>query len=61
MRVYRLLMKDSIEERMVALQVNKQLLGKGSMEKLKEEEKRKARLTALIDLFNLTTEEGGWH
>jgi len=54
-------MKDSIEERMVALQVNKQLLGKGSMEKLKEEEKRKARLTALIDLFNVTTEEGGWH
>jgi SWI/SNF-related matrix-associated actin-dependent regulator of chromatin subfamily A3 len=50
-RVYRLVMKDSIEERIIALQEAKAALGKGTMQKLKPEEKRKARITALKDLF----------
>jgi SWI/SNF-related matrix-associated actin-dependent regulator of chromatin subfamily A3 len=52
-RVMRLLMKDSIEERFVDLQDAKATLGKGAMEKLSPEEKRKARLTALCDLFEV--------
>lgn len=59
-RVYRLLMKDSLEEKMVALQDAKAMLGKGSLEKLQPEEKRKARLTALMDLFSITEEEVDW-
>jgi SNF2 family DNA or RNA helicase len=57
----RFLMKDSIEERMVALQDAKAALGKGALEKLRPEEKRKARLTALKDLFEVEDEEQLWH
>jgi hypothetical protein len=60
-RVMRFLMKDSIEERMVALQDAKAALGKGALEKLRPEEKRKARLTALKDLFEVEDEEQLWH
>jgi SNF2 family DNA or RNA helicase len=50
-RVYRFVMKDSLEERMLNIQEAKLALGKGSMEKLSAEEKRQARMTALQDLF----------
>jgi SNF2 family DNA or RNA helicase len=57
--VYRLVMKDSIEERMIRLQNNKLMLAKGSLEKFaNDEEKRQARLTALKDLFQV--EEDDW-
>jgi len=59
-RVYRMLMKDSLEEKMVDLQDAKAALGKGSLEKLTDEEKRKARLTALLDLFSITNEDVDW-
>lgn len=59
-RVMRFLMKDSIEERLVGLQDSKAALGKGSMEKLTPEEKRKARLTALMDLFQIEPPEQEW-
>jgi SWI/SNF-related matrix-associated actin-dependent regulator of chromatin subfamily A3 len=60
-RVMRFLMKDSIEERMVALQDSKAALGKGALEKLRPDEKRKARLTALKDLFQVEDVEELWH
>ena len=61
-RVYRLVMKDSIEERMIHLQQNKLMLAKGSMEKFaNDEEKQQARLTALKDLFQVHDEDGVWH
>jgi SNF2 family DNA or RNA helicase len=60
-RVMRFLMKDSIEERMIALQDSKAALGKGSLEKLRPAEKRKARLTALKDLFQVEDVEELWH
>ena len=56
-RVYRLIMKDSIEERLCRLQESKAALGKGAMEKLAPEEKRKARLTTLRDLFQVPPDE----
>ena len=53
-RVLRFLMKDSLEERLVTYtQVSKAALGKGSLEKLSAQEKRKARLTAMLDLFQV--------
>jgi SNF2 family DNA or RNA helicase len=60
-RVYRLVMKDSIEERMIRLQNNKLMLAKGSIEKFEsEDEKKQARLTALKDLFEITQDDGVW-
>ena len=52
-RVYRLVMEDTLEARMLQLQDAKELLGKGAMERLSPAEKRKARLTQLRDLFEL--------
>lgn len=52
-RVYSLVMKDSIEERMISLQKAKAALGKGSMEKLSAKEERRAKLTAMRDLFEI--------
>jgi tartrate dehydratase beta subunit/fumarate hydratase class I family protein len=46
-------MKDSIEERMIKLQEAKAAIGKGSMEKLKPEEVRKARIGDLKSLFSI--------
>ncbi len=60
-RVVRFIMAGSIEDRMVALQEAKATMGKGAMEKLKPEEQRKARITALKELFLIgtkNTEEG---
>jgi hypothetical protein len=45
---------------MVALQDSKAALGKGSLEKLQPEEKRKARLTTLKDLFEVQDIEELW-
>lgn len=50
-------MAGSIEDRMVALQEAKATIGKGAMEKLKPEEQRKARITALKELFLLDKSE----
>jgi SWI/SNF-related matrix-associated actin-dependent regulator of chromatin subfamily A3 len=52
-RVYRMVMADSLEQRMLGLQKAKEMLGKGIMERLSQAEKRKARITALRDLFEL--------
>ena len=46
-------MKDSIEERMIQLQEAKAAIGKGSMEKLKPDEVRKARIGDLKSLFSI--------
>ena len=53
MRIFRFIMKDSIEEGMLELQEAKAVIGKGSMEKLKPDEARKARLYDLKKLFSL--------
>lgn len=55
-RVLRFVMKGTIEERMVALQQMKEAIAKGSMEKLKPDETRKARVADLKSLFDLGTE-----
>jgi SNF2 family DNA or RNA helicase len=49
-------MKDSIEERMIALQEAKAAIGKGAMEKLKPEEIRKTRIGDLKSLFSIKEE-----
>jgi hypothetical protein len=54
--VVRFLMKDSIEERMVAVQEAKQALGKGSLEKMSKVDKEKAKMTTLKDLFDIKEE-----
>ena len=59
-RVHRLLMHGSMEERMVKLQEAKATLGKGSLEKLTPMEKRRARLTALKDLFEIEDKVQEW-
>ena len=46
-------MKDSIEERMLAVQESKASMGKGSFAKLKKAELEKAKLTAMRDLFQV--------
>ena len=52
-RIVRFVMKGSVEERIVNLQEAKSLQAKGSLEKLKADEKRKARLGDLKGLLNL--------
>lgn len=54
-RICRFVMKESIEERMVSLQETKATIAKGSMEKLKPEEVRKARIGDLKSLFDLVS------
>lgn len=44
----------------MAIQQSKAALGKGSMEKLRPEEKRKARITTLHDLFQVEDIEELW-
>lgn len=50
-RVYRYVMKGSIEERMINIQKAKAALAKGSMQKLSRQEEKEAKATALKDLF----------
>ena len=52
-------MAGSIEERMIALQESKAAIAKGSMEKLKSDEVRKARIGDLKSLFDLVTDSEG--
>jgi SWI/SNF-related matrix-associated actin-dependent regulator of chromatin subfamily A3 len=51
--ITRFVMKGSVEERMITLQETKSLQAKGSIEKLKPEEQRKARLSDLRGLLLL--------
>jgi len=46
-------MKDSVEERMVELQVAKSLQAKGAMQKLKAEEQKQTRLRNLKGLLKI--------
>lgn len=50
-RVVRFVMKDSIEERMIALQESKAALSKGALQKLSPDELRKTRIADLKSLF----------
>jgi len=56
-RCIRLVMKDSIEERMIKVQQAKSALGKGSMERLSRDEERVAKLTAMKDLLEIKDDE----
>ena len=49
----RFVMADSIEERVLRVQEAKQTLGKGILKRLKKEERGKAKVTALRDLFEM--------
>jgi len=55
-RVVRFVMAGSIEERMLSLQETKAAIAKGSMEKLKPDEVRKARIGDLKSLFDLVSD-----
>jgi SNF2 family DNA or RNA helicase len=55
--VVRFVMKNSIEERMVALQEAKSMQAKGAMQKLKADEARKARVSELRSLLLLNDDE----
>lgn len=58
-RVYRLVMKDSIEERMVTnIQEAKSKLGKGAMAHLTAEELKMAKIVTLKDLFGIGAANG---
>ena len=48
-----MVIKDSMEERMITLQEAKDARGKGAMQKLSHKEKRLARVTTLKDLFDI--------
>ena len=50
----------SFNATVLALQESKSALGKGSLQKLTPEESRKARITTLHDLFNVTNVEELW-
>ena len=52
-KVIRFVMKDSIEERMIALQEAKAAIGKGAIQKLSADEVRKTRLGDLKSLFSI--------
>jgi SWI/SNF-related matrix-associated actin-dependent regulator of chromatin subfamily A3 len=53
-RVVRFVMKDSIEERMIALQESKAAISKGALQKLSPKELRKTRIQDLKSLFGKT-------
>ena len=50
-RVVRYCCKDSVEERILAIQERKQLLAKRSMNRQSPEERRRARLQDLLSIF----------
>ena len=56
--IIRFVMKDSVEERIVALQDTKSLQGKGILQKLNGDEKRKALLGDLKGLLELDDDWG---
>ena len=53
-RAYRLVVAGSIEERLLKIQNHKMVTAKGSMAKLSKEEERRVKLTAMMDLFEIT-------
>lgn len=55
-RVYRLVMKGTIEERMLDVQKAKSTLGKGTMAKLSKAEEKIAKMTGIKDLFQIKAE-----
>jgi len=59
-RAIRFIAKDSIEERFIDIQDAKEALGRGSMERLKKADRRKANITALKDLFEMKTKTLDW-
>jgi SNF2 family DNA or RNA helicase len=58
-RIYSLVMVGSIEERLVTVAKRKEMMGKGTLTKLTEEEERNAKMTAMRDLFDVEEEEDG--
>jgi len=59
-RAIRFIMKDSIEERFINVQDAKHSLGKGSLQKLKKDDRSKARITAMKDLFQMDCDAKKW-
>ncbi|CAB9512414.1 regulator of chromatin subfamily A member 3-like 1 [Seminavis robusta] len=55
-RIYRLVMRGSVEERMLAVQRAKATMGKGTMKKLSASEEKLAKMTGLKDLFQINEE-----
>ena len=52
-------MTDTIEERMLMVQEAKSALGKGTMVKLNAAEEKKAKVTSLRDLFQISSDDDG--
>jgi hypothetical protein len=59
-KAIRFIMDGSIEERFINLQNAKEALGKGSLQKLKQEDRQRARLTAMNDLFEVGDRVEHW-
>jgi SNF2 family DNA or RNA helicase len=57
-KVFRLVMQDSVEERLLTLQKVKKVLGKGSMEKLSKKEEENLQLKTYKSLLEI--EDGDW-
>lgn len=52
-QVYRLIMKNSVEERMFAMQKSKQMVGKGALEKLSKKEEQKLKVMDFRSLMGI--------
>jgi SNF2 family DNA or RNA helicase len=59
-KAVRFIMEGSIEQRFVKLQNAKEALGKGSLQKLTREDREKAKLTAMKDLFEVGDSAVQW-
>jgi SNF2 family DNA or RNA helicase len=57
-KVFRLVMQDSVEERLVSLQKTKKILGKGAMEKLSKEEEENLQIATYKSLLEI--KDGDW-
>jgi SNF2 family DNA or RNA helicase len=58
-RVYSLVMAHTIEDRLLTVAKRKEMMGKGTLMKLTEEEERHAKMTQMRDLFDVEDEEEG--
>lgn len=56
-KIYRLVMAESIEGKLIKLQQRKAAMGKGSLEKLSAKEQERAKVTAMRDLFDTTEQK----
>lgn len=52
-KIYRLVMAESMEGKLIKLQQQKAAMGKGSLEKLSAKEQKRAKMTAMKDLFEI--------